>query len=85
MYVLFQGSNAKRAYFMICERGPYAFFNGSVQLLSDFVGESSGMQHTYSLASSYISERINFLSSLRYHLSTFLAQVSCFCLSTCEN
>ncbi|WMV07293.1 hypothetical protein MTR67_000678 [Solanum verrucosum] len=69
-----QGSNAKRAYFMICERGPYAFFNGTTQLLSDCVGEGSGMQHTYCLASSYISERINFLSSLRYHLATFLAQ-----------
>ncbi|KAK6802652.1 hypothetical protein RDI58_000434 [Solanum bulbocastanum] len=70
-----QGSNAKRAYFMICERGPYAFFNGTAQLLSDCVGEGSGMQHTYCLASSYISERINFLSSLRYHLATFLAQM----------
>lgn len=70
---------------MICERGPYAFFNGATQLLSDCVGEGSGMQHTYCLASSYISERINFLSSLRYHLATFLAQVSCFCINAREN
>ncbi|CAN4092542.1 unnamed protein product [Withania somnifera] len=70
-----QGSNAKKAYFLICERGPYAFFNGTVQLISDCVGEGSGVQHTYCLASSYISERINFLSNLRYHLATFLAQI----------
>lgn len=70
---------------MICERGPYAFFNGATQLLSDCVCEGSGMQHTYCLASSYISERINFLSSLRYHLATFLAQVSCFCINAREN
>lgn len=76
MFVQFQGSNALKAYFMVCERGPSAFLNGTAQLIRDCVGEGSGVQHTYCLASSYISERINFLISLRYRLATFLAQVS---------
>ncbi|XP_075100146.1 protein DGS1, mitochondrial [Nicotiana tabacum] len=70
-----EGSNALKAYFMVCERGPSAFLNGTAQLIRDCVGEGSGVQHTYCLASSYISERINILSSLRYRLATFLAQV----------
>lgn len=60
---------------MICERGPRAFFNGTIQLIRGYVGDGSGKQHTYGLASSYISERITVLSSLRYCLATFLAQV----------
>ncbi|XP_019197847.1 PREDICTED: protein DGS1, mitochondrial isoform X2 [Ipomoea nil] len=68
-------SNARKAYFMICGRGPCAFFNGTVQLIRDYVSDGSGKQHTYGLASSYISERINVLSSLRYCLATFLAQI----------
>ncbi|XP_060170109.1 protein DGS1, mitochondrial-like [Lycium barbarum] len=59
---------------MVCERGPYAFINGTVQLICDCVGDGSGVEHTYCMASSYISESIIVLSSLRYHLATFLAQ-----------
>ncbi|CAH9100126.1 unnamed protein product [Cuscuta epithymum] len=68
-------SNARQAYFMICERGPRAFFNGTIQLIRDCVGDGSGKQHTYSLASSYISERLTVLTSLRCFLATFLAQI----------
>ncbi|OIT23017.1 PREDICTED: protein DGS1, mitochondrial-like isoform X2 [Nicotiana attenuata] len=70
-----EGSNAQKAYFMVCERGPSAFINGIVQLIHDYVGDGSVVQHSYCMASSYISERINVLISLRYHLATFLAQV----------
>lgn len=68
-------SNARQAYFMICERGPHAFFNGTVQLIRDCVSDEFGKQHTYGLASSFIAERITVLSSLRYCLATFLAQI----------
>ncbi|XP_031122925.1 protein DGS1, mitochondrial [Ipomoea triloba] len=68
-------SNARKAYFMICGRGPCAFFNGTIELIRGYVSDGSGKQHTYGLASSYISERITVLSSLRYCLATFLAQI----------
>nr|GMD23006.1 protein DGS1, mitochondrial [Ipomoea batatas] len=68
-------SNARKAYFMICGRGPSAFFNGTIELIRGYVSDGSGKQHTYGLASSYISERITVLSSLRYCLATFLAQI----------
>ncbi|XP_051142694.1 protein DGS1, mitochondrial isoform X2 [Andrographis paniculata] len=70
-----EGSNARKAYFMLCERGPYAFANGSAQLLRDCLADVSGMQKLYSSASSHISERISVLTSLRYFLATFLAKV----------
>ncbi|XP_022898946.1 protein DGS1, mitochondrial [Olea europaea var. sylvestris] len=70
-----EGSNAQKAYFMLCERGPYAFFNGTTQLIHDYLAEGSGMQHVYCSAFSHISERINALTSLRYFLATFLAEV----------
>ncbi|KAL2510949.1 dgd1 suppressor 1 [Abeliophyllum distichum] len=70
-----EGSNAQKAYFMLCERGPYAFFNGTIQLIHDYLAEGSGMRHVYCSASSHISERISVLTSLRYFLATFLAEV----------
>lgn len=75
---MFQSSDVQKAYFMICERGPYAFINGSVQLIRDCVADGSGMQNLYSSASSHISERIHVLTSLRYFLATFLAEVCYF-------
>ncbi|KAI5673518.1 hypothetical protein M9H77_13882 [Catharanthus roseus] len=70
-----EGSNAQKAYFMVCERGPNAFVNGIFQLLRDYVAEGSGMQHLYFSASSHMSERVTFLTNLRCFLATFLAQV----------
>ncbi|CAK9181110.1 unnamed protein product [Ilex paraguariensis] len=70
-----EGSNVQKAYFMIFERGPRAFIDRTFQLIYDCVAEGSGMQHLYCSASSYISERITVLTSLRYSLATFLAQV----------
>ena len=60
---------------MVCERGPNAFVNGIVQLIRDSLAEGSGMRQLILSASSYISERIFILSSLRYFLAHFLAQV----------
>ncbi|XP_011090263.1 protein DGS1, mitochondrial isoform X2 [Sesamum indicum] len=60
---------------MICERGPCAFINGTVQLIRDCLADGSSMQKLYCSASSHISERISVLTSLRYYLAAFLAKV----------
>ncbi|KAL3518787.1 hypothetical protein ACH5RR_021376 [Cinchona calisaya] len=70
-----EGSNAQKAYFMVCERGPNAFVNGIIQLLRDSLAKNSGIQQLYCSASSYMSERIIVLTNLRYFLAAFLAQV----------
>ncbi|XP_073066274.1 protein DGS1, mitochondrial-like [Primulina eburnea] len=70
-----ESSDNQKAYFMICERGPYAFMSGSVKLIRDCLADGSGMKNLYSSASSHISERIHVLTSLRYFLATFLAEV----------
>ncbi|PIN00768.1 hypothetical protein CDL12_26728 [Handroanthus impetiginosus] len=70
-----EGSNARKAYFMICERGPYAFINGTLQLMRDCLADGSSIQKLYCSASSHISERISVLTNLRYFLAIFLAKV----------
>ncbi|GMP99226.1 hypothetical protein CsSME_00046784 [Camellia sinensis var. sinensis] len=69
-----EASNAWKVYFLIFERGPRAFIDGTVQLIREYVVEGSGMQNLCHSASVHISERITVLTSLRYHLATFLAQ-----------
>ncbi|TYI12803.1 hypothetical protein ES332_A08G013700v1 [Gossypium tomentosum] len=69
-----EGSNARKVYFMIFERGPRAFVNGSVQLMREAVTDGSAMQNLSQSSSVYISERIAVLSSLRCSLAVFLAQ-----------
>nr|GEU85956.1 protein DGS1, mitochondrial [Tanacetum cinerariifolium] len=70
-----EGSNSQKVYFMVFERGPLAFFDGSGKLIHDYVFEGTGMQNLSSAAAAHISERISVLTSLRYSLATFLAQV----------
>lgn len=60
---------------MVFERGPKAFLDGSGQLLHDYLFHGTGMQSLTTTASAHISERIIVLTSLRYSLATFLAQV----------
>lgn len=73
--LMFQGSNARKAYFMICQRGPCAFINGTLQMIRDCLADGASIQKLYCSASSHISERISVLTSLRYFLATFLAKV----------
>lgn len=73
--MIFQGSNAQKAYFMICQRGPGAFIDGTRRMMHDCLADGSGLQSLYCSASSHISERISVLTSLRYSLATFLAKV----------
>ncbi|XP_076922729.1 protein DGS1, mitochondrial-like [Bidens hawaiensis] len=70
-----EGSTSQKAYFMVFERGPKAFLDGSGQLLHDYLFHGTGMQSLTTAASAHISERIIVLTSLRYSLATFLAQV----------
>lgn len=77
MVLLYQGSMSEKVRFMLFERGPWAFFDGSGQLIHDYVYLGTpGMHNLSSSASAHISERISVLTSLRYSLATFLAQVS---------
>lgn len=73
--VMFQFSNTRKAYFMICQRGPGAFIDGTRQMIHDSLADGAGFQKLYCSASSHISERISVLTSLRYSLATFLAKV----------
>ncbi|XP_041989556.1 protein DGS1, mitochondrial-like [Salvia splendens] len=68
-------SNTRKAYFMICQRGPGAFIDGTRQMIHDSLADGAGFQKLYCSASSHISERISVLTSLRYSLATFLAKV----------
>ncbi|KAK3023695.1 hypothetical protein RJ639_044305 [Escallonia herrerae] len=70
-----EGSSADKVYFMVFERGPRAFIDCTVQVLHDCLAEGSGIQRLCFSASTHISERITILTSLRFSLATFLAQV----------
>ncbi|KAL6175027.1 hypothetical protein ACLB2K_051670 [Fragaria x ananassa] len=69
-----EGSKGQKIKFMVLERGPQAFVEGSIQLLRGSDGEGSSMQNMCLSASAHISERIAVLTSLRSALATFLAQ-----------
>lgn len=60
---------------MIFERGPRAFITRTVQFIRESVAQGSSLQLLSQSASAHISERITILTSLRYSLATFLAQV----------
>lgn len=77
-FIHFQASNARKVYFLLFERGPRAFIHGTIRLVRECVVEGSGMQNLSRSASAHISERITVLTTLRYHLATFLAQVSLY-------
>ncbi|KAL5583066.1 hypothetical protein UlMin_015508 [Ulmus minor] len=66
-----EGTNSRKAYFMLFERGPRALFNG----IRECVAEGSFLQHLCYSASAQISERITILDGLRSSLATFLAQI----------
>ncbi|XP_058181998.1 protein DGS1, mitochondrial [Rhododendron vialii] len=70
-----EASNAQKVYFLLFERGPRAFIHGTIRLVRECVVEGSGMKNLSRSASAHISERITVLTTLRYHLATFLAQV----------
>ncbi|KAJ1432094.1 Nuclear control of ATP synthase 2 [Sesbania bispinosa] len=68
-------SDGRKAYFMVFERGPRAFIDETVKLLRGRGAQGSSMQNLCQSASDFINERVTVLSSLRFSLATFLAQV----------
>ncbi|KAJ0260845.1 Protein DGS1 [Hirschfeldia incana] len=71
-----QGSNARKAYFMVFERGPVAFVDESRKLVrKGFSEEDSAMQHLCQSSSSHMSDRMRVLMELRSSLASFLAQL----------
>ncbi|VVB14266.1 unnamed protein product [Arabis nemorensis] len=70
-----EGSNARKAYFMIFERGPAAFVNESTKFVSKSLSEDSAMQHLCQSSSSHMSDRMRVLMELRSALASFLAQL----------
>ncbi|XP_019460260.1 PREDICTED: protein DGS1, mitochondrial [Lupinus angustifolius] len=71
-----EGSDARKAYFMVFERGPRAFINETAKfLLPGGPAEGYSMKNLYQSASDHINERVTVLNCLRCSLATFLAQL----------
>ncbi|MCL7038791.1 hypothetical protein MKW94_002167 [Papaver nudicaule] len=70
-----EGTNAQKAYFMVFERGPRAFINGTVQLIRGCSREGSPLRQICHSAATQISEKIAVLTRLRCCMATFLSQV----------
>ncbi|EOA20214.1 hypothetical protein CARUB_v10000512mg [Capsella rubella] len=70
-----EGSNARKAYFMIFERGPVAFLNESTKFVTKSLSEESAMQHLCQSSSSHMLDRMRVLLELRSALASFLAQL----------
>ncbi|KAE9606266.1 putative nuclear control of ATP synthase 2 [Lupinus albus] len=71
-----EGSDARKAYFMVFERGPRAFIDETAKfLLPGGPAEGYSMKNLYQSASDYINERVTVLNCLRCSLATFLAQL----------
>ncbi|XP_010906408.1 protein DGS1, mitochondrial [Elaeis guineensis] len=70
-----EGTNTQKIYFMMFERGPRAFIDGTYQLITRLGTVGSPIQHLCCSASDMISEKIAILTSLQHCLATFLAQV----------
>lgn len=70
-----EGTNAQKLYHMIVERGPRAFFSGSIQLLRGCVTKGIHLQNLYRSSAAHIAERVAILTHMRHCLATFLAQV----------
>ncbi|CAH8303336.1 unnamed protein product [Eruca vesicaria subsp. sativa] len=70
-----EDSNARKAYFMIFERGPVAFVDESTKLVRKSLSEDSAMQHLCQSSSSHMFDRMRVLMELRSSLASFLAQL----------
>ncbi|MCL7044045.1 hypothetical protein MKW94_006391 [Papaver nudicaule] len=70
-----EGTNAQKAYFMVFERGPRAFINGTVQLIRGCSMEGFPLRQLCHSAATQISEKIAVLTRLRCCMAAFLSQV----------
>ncbi|GLJ53994.1 hypothetical protein SUGI_1154920, partial [Cryptomeria japonica] len=69
-----KGTDAEKLHFMVFERGPWAFFEGTAQIIRGFLIEGSPVKHLSLAAASQISERVAELTALQCYLATFIAQ-----------
>lgn len=70
-----EGSYSRKVHFMVFERGPLAFIEGTIQLLHGFITEGSPLQHLANVAASGISKNVEELTNLQRHLATLLAEI----------
>ncbi|KAJ6852947.1 protein DGS1, mitochondrial-like isoform X1 [Iris pallida] len=70
-----EGTNVQKVSFMVLERGPRAFVNGTFQIVTKLGVEGSPFKHISHSASETISANIAVLTSLQRSLATFLTQV----------
>lgn len=70
-----QGGGNDKLWFMMLERGPWAFIQGVTKLVRASFVEASPTQELMLAAGSRISERIAVLTDLRERLATIIGQV----------
>ncbi|KAJ6795017.1 protein DGS1, mitochondrial-like isoform X1 [Iris pallida] len=70
-----EGTNVQKVSFMVLERGPRAFVDGTFQIVTKFGAEGSPFKNISNTASETISANITVLTSLQRSLAAFLAQV----------
>jgi nuclear-control-of-ATPase protein 2 len=68
-------ADSRKVHFMVFERGPLAFIEGTIQLVRGLITQGSPMQHLAIAAASQISERVAVLTTLQRHLATLLAEI----------
>ncbi|XP_049935722.1 protein DGS1, mitochondrial isoform X2 [Nymphaea colorata] len=67
-------TDARKAYFMVFERGPWAFAEETIHLIRGFLTEGSTIKRLSLSASASFCERISVLTHLQHCLAGFLAQ-----------
>lgn len=68
-------ADSRKVHFMVFERGPLAFIEGTIQLVRGLITQGSPMQHLAIAAASQISERVAVLTTLQRHLAILLAEI----------
>lgn len=70
-----EGTYSQKVHFMVFERGPLAFIEGTIDLVRRFITEGSPMQRLANAAASQISERVTILTTVQRNLATLLAEI----------
>lgn len=70
-----EGTYSQKVHFMVFERGPLAFIEGTIGLVRGFITEGSPMQRLANAAASQISERVTILTTVQRNLATLLAEI----------
>lgn len=70
-----EGTYSQKVHFMVFERGPLAFIEGTIDMVRRFITEGSPMQRLANAAASQISERVTILTTIQRNLATLLAEI----------